>query len=189
MTILISGNFQQQTEAQHAIRELASAGFLIDQMTTFYVSSAGQHDLYPLGGDESESPGMKGAAAGAISGITVGGVIGVMAGIASSPVLGPGAAVAGAGVGAYVGSLYGALGGIDDKQNLEAAACDKELPALQRQAGMLVAVCAPASTQQDKAVDIFRKCGAIYVDRVEGSIVAGEWTDFNPLMPLKLLTV
>ena len=116
MTTIITGNFQQQDEAQQAMSELTGAGFTADQTTTFFVNSPGQHDLYPIGGDEDESPGTEDAAFGSASGAAA---IGVAVGLATLPVLGPGAAVAAAGVGAYAGSLYGALGNTDDKKNPE----------------------------------------------------------------------
>ena len=186
MTTLIAGNFQQQTEAQQAMHDLQSAGFAVDQTTTFYVSSAGQHDIYPIGGDEDKSPGMEGAEAGVIPGVAVGGAIAVAVGMVTAPLLGPGAAIAGAGVGAYVGSLYGALGSIDDKSDSKTAGAVTESlhDDLQRQSGMLVAVCAPASAQQGTAVRIMRKCGATSIDSVEGTLVGGEWIDFNPLTPM-----
>jgi hypothetical protein len=187
MTILISGNFQQQDEAQRALSDLAGAGFAAAQTATFFVNPPGQHDRYPIGGDEDESPGTEAAAAGSASGAAVGGVIGVAVGLATLPVLGPGAAVAGAGVGAYAGSLYGALGNTDDKNNPETPAAREDLRRSEppRKSGMLVAVSAPASAQQDTAIRILRAHAATDIERTEGTIVAGDWTDFNPLTPLK----
>ena len=96
MTTIISGNFQQQAEAQSALSDLAGAGFEAGKTTTFFVNPPGQHDRYPIGGDEDESPGTEDAAAGSASGAAVGGAIGVAVGLATLPVLGPGAAVAAA---------------------------------------------------------------------------------------------
>ena len=50
MTTIISGNFQQQDQAQQAMAELQRAGFAIDQTTTFFVNPPGQHDRFPVGG-------------------------------------------------------------------------------------------------------------------------------------------
>lgn len=189
MTIIISGNFQQQDEAQRAMSALAGAGFAADQTTTFFVNPPGQHDRYPIGGDEDESPGTEDAARGSASGAAVGGAIGVAVGLATVPVLGPGAAVAGAGVGAYAGSLYGALGSTDDRNNPETQANREELRCSEppRKSGMLVAVSAPASAQQDTAIRILRAHGATDIEHTEGTIVAGDWTDFNPLTLLRLV--
>ena len=189
MTTIITGNFQQQDEAQRALSELAGAGFATDQTTTFFVNPPGQHDRYPIGGDQDESPGTEHAGGGSASGAAVGGAIGVAVGLATLPVLGPGAAVAGAGAGAYVGSLYGALGNTDDKNNPETHADREDLRHSRqtRKSGMLVAVSSPESAQQDTAIRILRAHGATDIDRPEGTIVAGDWTDFNPLTPLKLV--
>jgi hypothetical protein len=73
--------------------ELVRSGFPSDQATFFFVNPPGQHDLYPIGGDEDESPGTHYASTGAASGAVVGGTLGLAVGIASLPVLGPGAAV------------------------------------------------------------------------------------------------
>jgi hypothetical protein len=50
---------------------------------------------------------------------------------------------------------------------------------------VLVAVCAPGSSEQGIAIRILRAHGAADIERTEGNIVAGEWTDFNPLTPLR----
>lgn len=187
MTTIITGNFKQQTDAQQALSDLAGAGFSADQATTFYVNPPGQHDLYPIGGDAAESPDLKDAGSGAASGATVGGAIGVAVGLAALPVLGPGAAVVAAGVGAYAGSLYGALGNMGDAHSPDTPGVHNQVPHSDapRKSGMLVAVSAPACTQQDTAIRILRALGATDIERPEGTIVAGKWTDFNPLAPLK----
>lgn len=61
MKALLTGNFQQQDAARRALSNLASAGFSADQMK-FFVIPAGQHDFYPIGGDEDESPRTEDAA-------------------------------------------------------------------------------------------------------------------------------
>lgn len=187
MTTIITGNFQQQDEARQALSDLAGAGFAADQTTTFFVNPPGQHDLYAVGGDQDESPGTEDAAGGSASGAAIGGAVGVAVGLATLPALGPGAIVAAAGAGAYTGSLYGALGSTDDKKNPETQAARKELRHSKppRKSGMLVAVSAPASAQQDTAIRILRAHHATDIERTEGTIVAGDWTDFNPLTPLK----
>ena len=157
MATIITGNFQHQDDARRAWSDLLGAGFGADQMTTFFVNPPGQHDLYPIGGDEDESPGTENAAAGAASGAAFGGAIGVAVGIATLPVLGPVAPAAGAGVGAYVGSLYGALSNTDDN-NPETQSGHEELRRNEppRRSGMLVAVSAPSSEQQETAIRILR---------------------------------
>ena len=186
MTTIINGNFQQQDKAQQAVAELVSAGFAADQTATFFVNPPGQHDRYPIGGDEDESPGTEDAPGGAVSGAAIGGAVGIAVGLATAPVLGPGAAVAGAGAGAYVGSLYGTLGKIDDTHQPAAGGVrHSDAP---RKSGMLVAVSAPDLAQQDSALRILRAHGATDSEQTEGTIVAGNWIDFDPLTPVKPVT-
>lgn len=189
MTTIISGNFQQQTDAQQALSDLAGAGFMAGQTATFYVNPPGQHDLYPIGGDAAESAGLEQAGGGAAFGAGVGGAIGVAVGLATLPVLGPGAAAVAAGVGAYAGSLYGALGNMSDTPAPKTADIHPQVARSDtpRKSGMLVAVSAAASAQQDTAIRILRACGATDIERPDGTIVAGHWTDFNPLTPLNLV--
>ena len=189
MNTIITGSFEEQAQAERAMSNLAAAGFPHDQMTTFYVNPPGQHDLFPVGGDRDESPGTESAAGTSASGAVVGGVVGVAVGIATLPLLGPGAAVAGAGAGAYVGSLYGALGGTDDKNNPGTPAEHRELARSDRPrtSGVLVGVAVPAPALQADAVRILREQGATDIEHTEGTIVAGNWTDFDPLKPLRLV--
>lgn len=190
MTTIITGNFKQQEAAQRAMSALENAGFEAADATTFFVNPPGQHDRYPLGGDKDESPGTEAAPEGSAAGAAIGSGVGVAVGLATMPVLGPAAPIAGAGVGAYVGSLYGALGNTHGKANTETQdeLAEQRYRDPTRQSGMLVAVSAPASKQQAKAIRILRAHGATDIECPEGTIVAGEWTDFNPLTPLQRVT-
>src|SRR5688572_17869941 len=114
-TTIIAGRFEERERADVAIRQLQQAGFSEDRYTCFFVGPAGQHDRFPVGGDQDESPGATEADNGALKGAGVGGAIGLGIGLAAMPVAGPVAAAAGAGVGAYVGSLVGALNEMGDK--------------------------------------------------------------------------
>ena len=191
MSTIITGNFQQQLEAEHALSELAGAGFAADQAATFFFSSAGQHALYPIGGDEKDSPGTEASGVGAASGAAVGGVIGAGVGLAALPVLGVGMLVAAASAGACAGSLFGGLTNLGDEPDANSPIGKREAllgsDHVHRKAGMLVAVSAPASAQQNAAIRILRAHGATDIESPEGTIVAGEWTDFDPLTPLNLV--
>ena len=188
MTTIITGNFEQQAEAKQAMADLANAGFTADQTSTFFVSPIDRDDLHVGGGHES--PVVDGASVGAVSGAVLGGVVGVAVGLVTLPALGPGAAIAAAGVGAYVGSLGGALIKIEDKSvpKTEVIRDEPSPSEPQRKAGTLVAVSAPASAQQDTAIGILRAHGATDIEHPQGTIVAGQWTDFNPLTPLELVS-
>lgn len=180
MSTIVTGHFQQQAAASKALDNLAAAGFPVDQLASFFVNPAGQHDLTPIGGDEEASPGLEDAGSGAAAGAAIGGVIGVAAGLAAIEALGPGAAVAAAGVGAYIGSLIGAVGNMPDKAPDAPAHADSH-----RQSGMQVAAAAPSVAQQEDAIRILRQCGATDIEQPEGTIVAGDWTDFDPLSRLQ----
>jgi hypothetical protein len=187
MTTIITGRFQRQDQADEAMAELVLSGFSSDQATSFFVNPPGQHDLYPVGGDEDESPGTHGASAGAASGAIVGGTVGLAVGIATLPVLGPAAAVAAIGVAAYSGSLAGALDrmGAGSGPGQEAARIQSEADdALIRKSGMLVAVCTPTSPQQATAIRILFEREAVDVERAVGTFTDGQWVDFNPLAPM-----
>ena len=189
MTTIITGNFEEQALARKAASDLEGAGFSADQISVFYVGPPGQHDRYPVGGDRDESPGTEHVAAGSAAGAAVGGVVGLAVGLATLPLLGPGAVVAGAGAGAYVGSLYGAMGTTEDHNNPETPAEREVLEHSERPrtSGVLVAVTASASAQQDTAIGILRAHGATDIERTEGTVVGGNWTGFNPLTPLRLV--
>lgn len=203
MTTIIAGRFMQYSDATDTMAALVKSGFSADQMTSFFVNPPGQHDSYPLGGDEKESPGTKTAGSGAVYGAAGGGGIGAAVGLITAPVLGPAAIVAGAAAGAYVGSLVGALntmeaGDADISQatsDLESASPTPQLPAASsseslaepRKSGTLVAVAAATVEEQGSALQVMRATHAVDIERAEGLISAGEWTDFNPLTPVALV--
>jgi hypothetical protein len=184
---IIDGSFRQQDAADRAMSYLHDKGFPTERTAKFFVNPPGQHDLYIIGGDVDESPGTEGAPAGSAVGAVVGAAAGVAVGLAAAPVLGPGAAVAGTGAGSYVGSLYGALGNMDNKRDN----ADPNPPQKQnslRKAGVLVAVSVKDAEQENVAIDTLRECGAVYVERTEGIVAGGDWTDFDPLKPVTPIT-
>ena len=191
MSTIITARFQQQSEALAAASALEGKGFLANQTASFYVGTPGQHDLYPIGGDEMESPGMeKATGAGAVAAV-VGGSVGLITGLATLPILGPAAVVAGAGVGAWMGSLYGALDGIKDSQpdpslNPNAAAVSQAAVPIDspRKSGMLVAVVANTDALQTLACQVLRTYNGMDIGQVQGNIAAGDWVDFDPIAPV-----
>ncbi len=170
MTI-IAARFEQQDEARRAVVALQQAGAPTAQISTFYVNPAGQHDLYPIGGDRDESPGSEDSDKGSAAGMGVGGAVGGAAGLATAPVTGPLGAVVGSLLGAHVGSLVGSLSQTDDA---------KDIPPT-RQAGMLVAVSISSQDEEQRAIDTLRTIGPTHLERAEGQIVEGDWVDFDPL--------
>ncbi len=174
MANIIAGRFIEQAQADAAIAGLVAAGFPRDRVSEFFVNSPGQHDLYPIGGDQDKSPGAKHGGSGAAAGAAGGGAVGAIAGAA----LGPAGAVAGAAVGAYVGSLPGAL----DSMKGSATRQDAEMPRV-REAGMMVAVAVQDSARESGAAEILRANGGTDIERNDGDIHDGDWVDFDPLAP------
>ncbi len=182
MSTIIAGRFDEQTEVDQTVNDLYRVGFAADQIDTFFVNPPGQHDTYPVGGDQAESAGATHADKTAIGGVGVGAVVGIGAGLATAPIIGPAAIAVGAGVGAYTGSLAGALGGMDDPHKLKD---DTPVPQ-SRHSGLLVAVHAPDQRTQSQAIAVLRGRGAKDIEQAEGKWVAGSWLDFNPLLPARL---
>lgn len=183
LSTIIAGRFDEQTEVDQTVNDLHRAGFAADQVETFFVNPPGQHDTFPVGGDRNESAGATHADATAVGGIGVGAVVGIGAGLAAAPFIGPAAIAVGAGVGAYTGSLAGALGGMDDPHKL---ADDTAVPQ-SRHAGLIVAIHAPDDATQAQAIAVLRARGAKDLEQADGKWVAGSWSDFDPLLPARLV--
>ena len=108
MSMIVSGNFAIKAEADSAIKALLGSGIGAGHICSFAINPAGQHDAYPIGGDEDASHGAAEAGPDALKGAAIGGTIGLGAGVVAFPIAGPVGMAAGAGVGAYIGSLAGA---------------------------------------------------------------------------------
>lgn len=191
MSTLIAGRFSQQDEAEAASAELLRSGFSPKDMTLFYVNPQGQHGTYAVGGDEDESSGTHEASAGALRGVAGGAGLGTLVGAATLPILGPVAPILGAAVGAYTGSLVGALGTMEkSKEKTEeiGKAEDEDHPDPEashpRKAGVLLAVAVATPEQRQNAIQILRT-SAVELEEAEGVMQDGQWTDFNPLKPIK----
>jgi len=57
MATIIAAGLQLQSQAEDAVKQLISAGYAPEKVTSFYVNPPGQHALYPIGGDHYQSPG------------------------------------------------------------------------------------------------------------------------------------
>lgn len=180
MTTIIAGRFEQQTQADAASAALQRAGFAADQISVFYVNPAGQHDQTAIGGDRDQSPGAENTGMGNVAGIAAGGAIGAAVGAATAPVTGPIGAITGAFVGGHIGQLVGAMSATKDDGG---ASDENRIPV--RQAGMLVAVA--VGGMQEQALDALRSVGAEDLELGEGTIVAGDWEDFDPVAPPRFI--
>jgi hypothetical protein len=178
MTRIIAGRFEQQSQVQEAIAEILRAGFSEDQVSTFYLTPAGQHGTYPLGGDHNKSPGAENTAPGRTAGMATGGAVGAAVGALTTPLTGPLGAVTGAFVGAHIGSVAGSLSNMEDDGE---EAARHHVPV--RHAGMMVAVSVPDANAEDRVIDALRGMGAADIECTEGTIVNGDWADFDPASP------
>ncbi len=178
MTTIIAGGFPTNEGADNAYRRLLAAGASEDNLCTFRVNPPGEHDATPIGGDRDESPGATKADGGAVKGAAIGTIAGAAAGAIASTVLGPVAIAGGAGVGAYTGALVGALGAMDKRTHRDEIRPAENLVAVNVGAGEIPA---------EQAIAIFEECGATQVERAEGTWSAGEWADFNPVIPPTLV--
>lgn len=189
MKTIIVGRYAQQDQAHSAARELMRAGFPPRETTLFYVNPQGQHDMFPVGGDEDESEGTHHAGPGAVRG-AVGGVgAGTLVGAATIPVLGPAGPLLGAAVGAYAGSLVGALKNMEETDEQAEPARHSGRPGTEepsRRAGVMLAVAIASPQQRDEAIEILSE-HAEEVEEAEGVIQDGDWVDFNPLAPGKVI--
>lgn len=179
MSNIIAGRFEQQTLVEEARAEILRAGFAEDHVTTFYVSPPGQHDHTPLGGDEIESRGAEHSERGLAEGSLAGGALGATVGVATFPVLGPVGPIVGALVGAHVGNLAGSLSEMEDDGS------GTTLP--YRRSGMMLAVSADDPDAEDRAIRLLRALHAQDIERAQGTIADGDWKDFNPTQPPRLV--
>ena len=124
MHTIIGGRFELQDQANAALAGLQQAGFPREALAAFYINPNGQHDTYPIGGDDESSPGARQSGTGAAKGGGIG------AAVAATPVIGPVGIAIGAGIGAYTGSLVGA--GQQHRQTVGCGRADR--PAIQHPA-------------------------------------------------------
>ena len=190
MNTIIAGRFDQQARSEQAMIALEVMGFQRDQIATFFVNPAGQHDRHGTALDPDASAGAHHAGAGAAAGAATGTGVGTVVGLVTMPVLGPGGPLVGAAIGAYVGSLAGALEKMDNPELPAGESAQSERnrdEALPRKSGMLVAVGAATSSEEASAITVLRVQGAADIERAQGSISNSQWNDFDPLNPPELV--
>jgi hypothetical protein len=173
MSTIIAGGFQVLGEAEEAVRRLQDAGVSIDYICTFRVNPAGEHHRIATGGDHATSPGSHHAHSGAAKGAAIGAAVGLAAGAAATPFLGPAGIAAGAGVGAYTGSLVGSLKEIEHEPSPDHGDV--------RPAENMVAVNLDAcGCSEETVVRTLEECGALLVERAQGTWSEDAWADFDP---------
>ncbi|WP_183440559.1 hypothetical protein [Pseudoduganella violacea] len=182
MGTILAGHFQLQDEIDAARQALHAAGFADQQISSFFLNPPGQHDTFGPGGDRARSPGAKDTPAGLAKGAAAGGVIGAAVGAVTAPVTGPLGPVVGGLLGAHVGSLYS----FAEMKEAGAPEAGGENRAPPRPPGMLIAVAVTAQSEA-AALAVLRRLGAHHLERAEGTIVAGDWRDFDPLSAPRLV--
>lgn len=186
MNIIIAGRFELQDQGEEVLRALRGAGFSREAMTLFYVNPDGQHDIYPIGGDDDDSPGARDADKGALAGGGLGAAAGLAAGAAAAAVAGPVGVAAAVGVGAYTGSLAGAVNSTNEESEVDEAAEEGESTRklTERHAGIHVAVRVDGEGAPDDgqaiAVSTLQSHGAMDIEQAEGLLEEGNWKDFDP---------
>ncbi|HEX6632990.1 MAG TPA: hypothetical protein VF038_03415 [Usitatibacter sp.] len=180
MATIIAGGFDVVTQADAAVERLRQAGVRTEDLCTFRVNPAGEHQALPGGGDHAASPGAKDAGKGAGAGAAIGAAAGLAAGAAATPFMGPAGLAAGIAAGAYAGSLTGALKKMDKEPQ---PGQDTVRPA-----ETLIAVNVDSGNPSaDDVVRLFEECNARQVERTEGRWENGEWADFDPTTPPRLV--
>ena len=200
MSHIIAGRFQEQEQVTQVIDAVVRSGIAPDCVSTFYLNPPGQHNLYSIGGDREDSPGAHETDAGVAGGAATGGMIGAAAGMTGIPVFGPVGPAIGALVGAHIGGLVGSLTQMKEKGEGEKstdAGDGSENAMIQRKSGLIVAVsldgtggvAAPvgAGDWQQEVVRLLALFGGSDIEEAEGTIVGGDWQDFDPLQAPRLI--
>lgn len=183
MGTIIAGRFQQQTAVDDAIEDLVQAGFARESIASFFVNPAGQHDMYPIGGDHAESAGAHGSKEGVVKGAATGAVVGA----AATAVLGPVGTVTGALLGAHVGGLLGSLSKMKERGETGEHDEDADNAVPVRRSGMMLAIAVGEHENEADAINALRILGAEDIERASGTITDSEWNDFDPLSAPELV--
>jgi hypothetical protein len=179
MSTIVAGHFQLQDQVEQARNELMRAGFAADRISSFFLNQPGQHDMTAIGGDRVQSPGAEESPEGVVAGAATGGAVGAAIGLATSVVTGPIGPVVGGLVGAHVGSLYSLSKMKDAGESEEGGHGENRFAP--RKAGMLVAIAVDQPDDEQRALAVLRGLGSDHIERATGTIVNGDWTDFDPL--------
>ena len=179
MSTIVAGHFQLQDQVEQARNELMRAGFAEDRISSFYLNQPGQHDMTAIGGDRIQSPGTAETPEGVVAGAATGGAVGAAIGLATSVVTGPAGPIVGGLVGAHVGSLFSLTKMKEAGESEEGGTGENRFEP--RKAGMLVAVALAGPDDEQRALDVLRQLGSDHIERASGTILNGDWTDFDPL--------
>ena len=175
MEQIIAGRFETKGIADTVASVLRK--FVDDaDICIFHNNPPGQHDAYPVGGDEDEDPGAEGAENSAVGTAVAAGLAAGAIGAFGGPVV----AIAAAAVGAYTGSLVGAVSGLGDHE---------DAPGRQdrRPGGIILSVRIASPGNEERVIDALRKEGAADIERAQGEWRDGDWSDFDPVASPRLV--
>lgn len=179
MTQILIGQFDDFDSAHAAANDLRSLGVSQGDLEIFHLNAPGQHDEYPVGGDEDADRGARKGDEGQLAGAAIGGAAGLALGAAAIPIAGPIAAAAGLAVGAYTGSLHGAVNSMGDTP--------PQLDVPPRPAGVRLAVHVLSPSYREHVLAAFRRYDVRSIEESEGTWRDGTWTDFDPVSTPKWL--
>jgi hypothetical protein len=174
-TQILSGQFDDFERADLLVSELDTLGVSRDDIQRFALNAPGQHDRFPIGGDEDADVNARGGEDGAVAGAALGGVAGAALGAVVVPFAGPVAAVAGLAIGAYTGSLAGAL----HVMGTDSEATNSTV--MPRPAGVRVAVRVPTPEKRSLVLAALLRHHARSVEEARGVWRDGMWMDFDPV--------
>ena len=168
MDRIIAGRFQTKGAADAAAALMA--GYIdATDICIFHNNPPGQHDRFPVGGDEDEDPGAEGAENSAAGTALAAGLTAGAVGALGGPVI----AIAAAAVGAYSGSLAGAMHGLGED--------DKPGAPDRRPGGIILSVRIARPANEKLVVDTLRAEGAADIEQASGVWTDGDWVDFDPV--------
>jgi hypothetical protein len=173
MAQILVAQFDDFEAAESAAEDLRALGVAQGDLEVYHLNAPGQHDEFPIGGDEDADRGARKGDEGQIAGAAIGGAAGLVIGAAAIPVAGPIAAAAGLAVGAYTGSLHGAVSKLGDTP--------PHAQILTRPAGVRLAAHVLSATDREQLLAAFQRHGARSVEEGEGTWRDGSWADFDPV--------
>ncbi len=179
MSTIVAGHFQLQDQIAQARAELMEAGFPEDRISSFFLNQPGQHDMIAIGGDRVQSPGAEESPLGVVEGAAAGGAVGAAIGLSTIAATGPIGPLVGGLVGAHVGSLYSFAKMKEAGESEQGGHGENAFEP--RKPGMLVAVAADQPGDEEKALAVLHRLGSDHIERADGTIANGDWTDFDPL--------
>ncbi len=176
MASILIGQYDDFETANATISALHAAGISPQAIECFHLNAPGQHDTFPIGGDEDEDRNAHEGSGGAASGAALGAAAGLVLGAVAIPIVGPFAAAAGLAVGAYTGSFAGAVSSMGDGGVQTAAV---EVP--MRPAGVRVAVAIADDAASSTVERVLRNSDAKSIELATGNWQSGRWADFDPV--------